>query len=72
MNKIVSSWFHNVSTYSEEVFENKNFMKIHLNETNYNEIWAHFWYCQKTFDSQDLMKVFGFAKVPWFAKNIEF
>jgi hypothetical protein len=35
----------NVSTYSEEVFENKNFMKIHLNEANYNGIWAHFWYC---------------------------
>jgi len=45
MNKSVSSWFHNVSTYSEEVFENKNFMKIHLNEANYNGIWAHFWYC---------------------------
>jgi hypothetical protein len=43
MNKGVSSWFHNVSTYSEEVIENKNFMKIHLNKTNYNGIWAHFW-----------------------------
>ncbi len=63
MNKGVSSWFHNVSIYSEKVIENKNFMKIHLNETNYNGIWAHFWYYQKTFDSQDLMKVFGFAKV---------
>jgi len=45
MNKNVSSWFHNVSTYSEKVIENKNFMKIHLNETIYNEIWAHSWYC---------------------------
>jgi hypothetical protein len=36
MKKGVSSWFHNVSTYNEEVIENKIFMKIHLNETNYN------------------------------------
>jgi hypothetical protein len=27
----VSSWFHNVSTYSEEVIEKKNSLKIHLN-----------------------------------------
>jgi hypothetical protein len=45
MNKGVSSWFHNVSTYSEEAIENNFFMKIHLNETNYNGIWAHSWYC---------------------------
>jgi hypothetical protein len=42
MNKGVSSWFHNVSTYNEEVTENKKFMKIHLNEKIYNGIWAHF------------------------------
>ncbi len=45
MNKGVSSWFHNVSTYSDKVIENKIFMKIHLNEINYNGIWAHSWYC---------------------------
>jgi hypothetical protein len=45
MNKGVSSWFHNVSTYSEEGIKNKIFMKIHLNEKNYNAIWAHSWYC---------------------------
>jgi hypothetical protein len=27
MNKGVSSWFHNVSTYSEEVIENKIFIE---------------------------------------------
>jgi len=63
MNKSVSSWFHNVSTFSEEFIEKKFFMKIHLNQTNYNGIWAHFWYSYKTFDSWDLMKVIGFAKV---------
>jgi len=41
MNKGVSSWFHNVSTYSEEAIENKIFMKSHLNETNYNGIFPH-------------------------------
>ncbi len=51
MNKGVSSLFHYVSTYSEEIIENKIFMKVHFNETNYNGIWAHFWYCYKTFDS---------------------
>jgi hypothetical protein len=45
MNKGVSCWFHNFSTYSEEVIENNFFMKIHLNETNYNGIWAHSSYC---------------------------
>jgi len=44
MNKGVSSWFHNVSTYNEGS-ENKIFMKIHLNEINHNGIWAHSWYC---------------------------
>jgi hypothetical protein len=42
MNKGVSSWFHNVSTYNEEVIEN---LKIHLNQKIYNGIWAHSWYC---------------------------
>ncbi len=51
MNKGVSSWFHNVSTYSEEVIENNFFIEIHLNKKNYNGIWAHFWYCYKTFNS---------------------
>jgi hypothetical protein len=37
MNKGVSSWFHNVSTYSEEVIEKKNSLKIHLN--NLDLIW---------------------------------
>jgi hypothetical protein len=45
MNKGVSSWFHVVSTYSEEVTENKFLLKIHLNKYIYNGIWAHSWYC---------------------------
>jgi hypothetical protein len=45
MNKGVSSWFHNVSTCSEEVIEKKNSLKIHLNKKNYNGIWANSWYC---------------------------
>ncbi len=44
MNKGVSSWLHNVSPYSEEVIENKLFFKFHLNEIDYNGIWAHSWY----------------------------
>jgi hypothetical protein len=32
MNKDVSSWFHNVSTNSEEVIENKIFMKIQMKQ----------------------------------------
>ncbi len=46
MNNGVSSWFHNVSTYSAKVIENNFFkFKIHLNKKNYNGIWAHSWYC---------------------------
>ncbi len=32
MNKGVSSWFHNVSTYSEEIIETNFSLKIHLNK----------------------------------------
>jgi hypothetical protein len=45
MNKGVSSWFHNVSTYNEEVIEKKKSLKIHSSKKHYNGIWAHSWYC---------------------------
>ncbi len=32
MNKGVSSLFHYVSTYTEEIIENKIFLKVHFNE----------------------------------------
>jgi len=31
MNKGVSSWFHNVSTYSEKLLKTKFSLKIHIN-----------------------------------------
>jgi hypothetical protein len=45
MNNGVSSWFHNVSTQSEEVIEKKNSLKIHLSKNIYNGICAQSWYC---------------------------
>jgi hypothetical protein len=45
MSKGVSSWFHNVLTYNEEVIQNTFLLKFHLNKKNYNGICAHSWYC---------------------------
>jgi hypothetical protein len=47
MNKGVSSWFHNVSTYSKKVIENKIFIENSLKLKNYNGTWAHSWYFKK-------------------------
>jgi hypothetical protein len=45
MNKGVLNWFHNVSTFNEEVIENKFFIKNSFKSNIYNGIWAHPWYC---------------------------
>jgi len=70
MNKDVSSWFHNVSTYNEKVIENNFFIENSFKLKNYNGIWAHSWL--------ENFQFIGFNEGIWickstmaFVKNIE-